>query len=238
MNIMRMRDPTDDHLVAHPLLPLPFKLAICGKSQLSGKTTLTANLLLRPEFYYKYWKPANIFLFSPSADTYKWKTIIDKLDIPDSNIFNAYDGDILSELYDELVERYKDTPEQSLIIFDDCGFDDSLRSRMIDKIASNSRHYLISSILICQKYTQLSTCYRENLTGCVLYEATEKQLNLIEHDFCFGSKKSFRQMFTECTKEARDFLFINMTKPRDQRFSHSFGASIDLDSPSKSGLKT
>jgi hypothetical protein len=217
------------------LFNLPFRCAIVGKSELSGKTTLLANLLL---LYYKGdWEPENIYIVSPSARSdNKWKLIIKALEIPESNIFTSFDEAELMTLYEVIQENYnekveeKEKPSHSLIVFDDVGYSGDLKSKesgVISLLACNGRHYLISTICIVQKYTQLSTTFRENLTGLILFSCSDKQLDLIIDDHMSGgTKKDFRKAFREATNPKHGIFIVNYSNDHEKRFIDNFKKHI------------
>lgn len=211
------------------IFDMPFRLLIVGKSELSGKGNLLTNLLLRDKFYKNYFKGENIYIISPTAMIdLKMKTIIKELDIPEMNIYNKYDEDELNIIYemikDEQDKRKEDGEDMQhyLFIFDDVGFDGSLKSRknksFINKLYMNGRHLLISSISIIQKYSDISTGVRENATGMILFECTNKQMELIYEDHGTTDKNTFIKMFRDATKEKHSFLVINYSNDKEERF--------------------
>jgi len=216
---------------------MPFKLGIIGKSELAGKTTLLANLLL---LYYKGdWESEDIYIVSPSAKSdNKWKLIIKALDVPDSNIFTSFKENELMALYDIIKENYesavedKEKPKHSLIIFDDVGYDNSLRNSdkgIISLLACNGRHFLISTICIVQKYTQLSTTFRENATGLILFSCSDKQLDLVMEDHMMGgTKKGFRNAFRLATNPKHGIFIINYSNDFDKRFIDNFKEHVQI----------
>ena len=106
--ILRMKDKFQSLKIKVPtIFDLPSRLLIVGKSELSGKSNLIANLILREKFYRKYFNPENIIIVcqSSSLDD-KWKTMITELDIPDMNIIKRFNETKLEALYDLVKEEY------------------------------------------------------------------------------------------------------------------------------------
>ena len=224
-----MIDKTDTYNVKKPhLFDLPMKLAIVGKSHLSGKTTLLASLLCFDNAYGKNFKGDNIYIVSPSLDQIKMKNLIEYKKIPAENLFPEYDEEVLTELYELLKEEYLEAvengkkPKQKLIIFDDVGFSGDLRGKkggIMDLLACNGRHFLISTIALVQKYTQLSTCFREQLTGLICFGCSFSQLEFITNEHNTGSnKKNFIKAFQEATKKKHSFFTINYCNDYDKRY--------------------
>ena len=224
--IHRMLDRTDTFTVEKDnIFNLPMRLLIIGQTGM-GKSSILGNLLLKKDFYRKDFKPENIFIFSGSlSGDQKLKTIVDELDIPSSNLYEEYDNDIGHMIYDELVKDFNETvdnggkPNHSLIIFDDLGFTNLQKGKknndILNKILCNGRKYLISTITLNQKLTQLSTTAREQCSGCILGKSTNKQLDLVADDFNYiqGSKNKqrFLDMVKINTKDKHDFIVFNFS---------------------------
>ena len=245
LKVLRMKDSNESfHRKKGLLLDLPFKLGIFGKSQLSGKTNFLGWFLLYDDnrLYLNEFEGENIYLISASAKTDdKLKTLILNKDIPSSNIFTKYDEDVIETLYEILEEnfhsacdKYKETkkdedrPVHNLMIFDDMSFGQNFKnSGILEKIFCNGRHTLTSSIITAQKYTQIPTCIREQLTGAVLFSSSEKQLELMTEDHNYlQNKKEFKKLFRENTAKKHDFLFINYSNDIKDRYMNSNFESI------------
>jgi len=224
--IHRMKDKTDKYTIQKDkIFNLPMRLLIIGQTGM-GKSSILGNLLLKKEFYRGDFKPENIFIFSGSlSGDQKLKTMVNELDIPESNLFEEYDNEIGHMIYDELVEDYNEAiddnrkPNHSLIIFDDLGFTNLQKGKknndILNKILCNGRKYLISTITLNQKLTQLSTTTREQCSGCILGKSSNKQLELISDDFNYlrgpKNKQRFLEMVKSNTKEKHDFIVFNFS---------------------------
>lgn len=230
--ILKMRDKTDKYTIEKKNIPsMPFRMVISAPSG-AGKTNMLGSFLLLDEYYYKDLDPDYIFIFSGSLTEQKLKIIIDKLDIPPSNLFNDYDELALETIYDMLVEDYneaienKKKPKQSLIILDDLGykalFKNTRKNNQVERLFMNGRKYLINTILVLQRITQCSPSIRSNLTTLILGKVPNKELELIEADLNFlDDKKKFLNMVRENTKEKRDFMIFDLSKKeiyRDKNF--------------------
>jgi len=233
-----MKDPFESYKIDKGDLPdVPFRILIVGKSLYAGKTNLLDNLLLRPmdkddvtgmSYYRNDFKGDDIYIFSPSAKIdHKLKKLIEYKEIPAGNIFHEYNEDALEGVYEKIKDSYEESkaldekPRHSLVILDDCSFDGSLKSKMngaITKLFCNGRHYLISTIITSQKYSDILTTCRENYTGMFLFECSEKQLELIYEDIGMGEKKDFKKKFREATKEPHSFMVCNAKCPPLYRY--------------------
>lgn len=223
-DILKLRDKTDKYTIEKEQIPdLPFRMIISAPSGM-GKTNFICNLLLRDVYYKKDFDPDYIFIFSGSLSEQKIQTLINQLDIPSSNLFSDYDELALEAIYDMLVNDFneaienKKKPKQSLIILDDLGykalFKNTRKNNQVDRLFCNGRKYLISTILILQRYTQVSTTCRSNLTTLVLGKVPNKELNLVEEDLNYlDDKNKFKKMVRDNTEDKRDFMIFNLSKP-------------------------
>ena len=241
LSILAMKDPHVDMRVSkQDTFDLPMRMVIIGKSQLSGKSTLISNLLLRPwgdddatgqQFYKNDFKGDDIYIVCPSFDIdAKWTMIAKGKQIPDTNIWREYDEGQLESWYNRISDQFESdvaegkTPRHTLLVLDDCSFDGSLKAKMngvLTRIACNGRHILISLICTSQKYSSVSTTIRENATGVICFEASNKQLDLIAEDHCNISRKMFDQMFRDATRERHTFMVVNYSNSPDKRFQDS-----------------
>jgi len=123
--------------------------------------------------------------------------------------------------YNDAINNNK-KPKHSLIILDDCSFGGDLRKKnngTLNKIFCNGRHINLSVICTAQKYTQLHNTQRENATGVVLWDCSDKQLDLIAEDHnILESKKEFKKMFRTVTHEPFSHMIVNYSNPRDRRY--------------------
>ena len=239
LNILPIIDKSDSYNIKKEVIcDIPFKMAICGKSQLSGKTTMALNLIIRNEYYGKDFEGENIYIVSPSLETPKLKKLIKYKKIPDENLYASYEEDEMEDLYSQLEEDFYDKvnnnekPNHSLILFDDIGYSGKLRdikNGVMDKIASAGRHLLISTMLLVQKYTQLSPCFRENMNGLIAYGCSYNQLEFIinEHNTS-KNKKKFIEAFLDATNKKHSFFFINYSNDFQKRYMENFNKYIDL----------
>ena len=238
--IHKMKDSSDKFTISKSdIFDLPMRLLIIGRTG-CGKSGCLGNLLLKPDFYRGDFLPENIFIFSGSLEgDVKLHTIITELDIPQSNLFDNYDEEVGHEIYDMLKDNFnerlknKEKPENSLIIFDDLGFANLQNSRkknsIMDKLFSNGRKYLISTITLNQRITQLNRTAREQASGIIIFNQSNKDLELAEKDFNYLPKpKLFKKMFRENTKEKHDFLVINMSNGKNHYQDKDF-KNIDIE---------
>jgi hypothetical protein len=241
-DMIAMHEPFTDYIVDKGDLPnLPFRWLIVGPSQFSGKTTVIANMLLRPydntdsagkDYYKDNFKGENLYIITPSADIdHKWKKLIEYKKIPPENVFSSYEEDDLKGIQERVEEKFKEAvaegekPEHSLVILDDCSFDGSLKKKVcgaISKLFCNSRHILLSSILTSQKYSDIPTTCRVNSTAMILFELTEPEIEQLRKDVGLTSLKEFTSMIETLTDQPHSFMVVNRKFKRADRFQDQY----------------
>jgi len=229
VKIHQMKDHSDSYTIKKKdIFNLPMRVISIGRSG-CGKSSLLGNLLLKPEFYRNDFKPENIFIFSGSLKgDNKLQTMIQTLDIPESNLFDKWDEEGANLIYDMLVDDFneaqsnKETPNQSIFILDDLSYTNQLKASkknsILDKIYCNGRKFLISCITTSQKFSSINTQCRENVSGAILFSCSNKQLDLIEQDYNYlSNKKSFQDLLRKNTQNRHDFLVIDFSKDKIYR---------------------
>jgi len=231
--IYKVKDKSESYYSKKDIIfDLPMRLLIIGKSQASGKSNLVLNLILRPEYYGDDFKGENIYIVSPSIHTdNKIKKMIEVKNIPEENLMDDYDEEVLEKLYGILEEEYQEAVEENqkpvnkLVIFDDMSFSGALKAHqfgVVNKLYMNGRHINVSTIITAQKYSDISTGVRENATGVILFACSNKQLELVEADHNYlKSKRQFMDMFRDATNEKHTFFIINYTNDKHERYQNS-----------------
>jgi hypothetical protein len=234
LQIYKVRDKAESFYTKKDLIfDLPMRLLIVGKSQLSGKSNLLVNLLLRDEYYNKDFNGDDIYIVSPSVDTDdKLKKLVNVKEIPEHNLMPDFDEDVIAELYKMLEEEYREAiengekPTNKLIVFDDISYKGDLKKKkngVIAKIFSNGRHINLSCIVTAQKYSDISSSARENANGAIFFDMSNKQLELVEADVNYtGPKKDFMKMFRGNIGAKHSFIVVNFTNEKDKRYLNEY----------------
>ncbi len=219
---------------------LPMRMLIVGKSQLSGKSTLIGNVVLRPyddsdssgrDFYKNDFEGKDMYIVSESLHLDdKLQAIIKAKEIPEMNCLHHYDEEQLTQIYDNIERNFNEAieegrkPVHSLWILDDIAFTGALKEKtngILAKVFSNSRHILLSAICSSQKYSSIHTVLRENASACIFFECSAKQAQLISEDHAVTSTKDFEKMLRRETQQKHNFLLINYNNPIEKRFMNS-----------------
>ena len=225
----RMLDPTDSFVTKKDrLFDLPMRILIIAKTGSGGKSTTLARMLLDKHFYRDDFEPDNIFIFSGSfKGDAKLNIIKRELDVPDQNMVDGFDEHHLEVIYDQLVDEYNEKisdgetdPKKlnSLIVFDDLAYTGCMKANskgdQLTRIFMNGRKYLISCVIISQKYSSVGTTLRENASGLILGQSSNKQLCLISDDHNYmENTKEFHKMFKKTTNKPFGKVIINFTHP-------------------------
>jgi len=237
--ILKVKDKNDSYYTKlDDIFDIPMRLLVVGKSQLSGKTNLILNLLLRNEFYRNKYDGENIFLVTNNKLDNKLKILRKEKDIPDENVM-AFDEEDLEDLYEQLEDEFLDDvenkkkPSNKLIIFDDVAYSGGLKNKtagIISKIVMNGRHANISSIFTTQKFSLVQTGVRSNVTGAILFNTSQKELELIADDYNYlESKKDFIKIFRKTTEKKNSFMVVNFTNDKPSMYMDSEFKPIVMD---------
>lgn len=198
----------------------------------SGKTTLIANLLLNPEFYYRYFHKIYIFCPTRKMDS-KWEFI----QVPEEQCFDEFDEHALQAIIDEQKANNEevdaDERKRILIIFDDMADEFSAKrsANPMTKLFFNGRHLYISVLLTSQSYTQIPLKCRKNTSHFIIFPVSNKKEieaiykeqagHLNEHDF--------KKIMDDATRTPYTFLMVdNQSKDPQLRYRKNFSDKIYL----------
>ena len=221
VKVLKVIDKSDNNVIDMGYLPnVRFFGLLVGKTGCS-KTTLLINLLLNPDFGYdKIFKGEHMYIFSGSLSSdEKIKKLIKAKDIPDENLYDKSDDEILNDLYDKLEKEYMDRIENDepteypLIILDDLSFTGGFHGKKFNSLvrfAQNSRKLGISVLVTTQYYSQILPAIRSNISFAILYQCSQRNLENIvdEHNF-FDNRRKFIKMFRDKVISKRDFIVVN-----------------------------
>jgi hypothetical protein len=105
------------------------------------------------------------------------KTYHRKFIFSDPDIIPIAINDQLNEILYMVLEKYKDSKEQTLIIIDDCAnlYDAKLKSTALTKLAFHGRHANLSTWVITQKYNAIVKDFRENVKILILFYDKDRE---------------------------------------------------------------
>ena len=229
--VLKAKDISDKFVTKKDILPdIPFRMLIVGRSG-SGKSSILSCLVALPTWYGSDFKGDNIYLWSGSKGDDKINKLIEYKEIPDGNVRHEWFDTEVSEVYDELVDDWKDKvedkerPNDVLFIVDDLFYSNKfansrMKDSMMSKVFQNGRKFNISIVILAQKYSSISSSLRENANAIITFGATNKQVDLMEGDWNYlPHSKDFYKVFRDATNGSKhDFLFINIDRPINERY--------------------
>lgn len=241
MKILRVKDKLDTYGTKKKLLPnISNRSTFIARSG-QGKSNLIVNLLLRKEkeFYNDDYNGDDIFLISPSVKCDdKLQILIESKEIPESNIFDYYDNDLLFTIYGLIKDEYmkhvgeKQKPPNYLIIIDDCLNDlkdGGSKKNALSTVFVNGRHYNCSVFVTSQYYTKLPSIVRSNSNAIYLFDNSHKELQKIADEVSTVSTKDFITKFRENMVNKHSFMLIDFTKPKKEMYKNEDFEVIKFD---------
>tara|TARA_B100000902_G_scaffold370311_1_gene395314 strand:- start:401 stop:1171 length:771 start_codon:yes stop_codon:yes gene_type:complete len=185
----------------------------CGKSG-SGKTNLLVNLLNKNkkngirQSYKRVFH--DIIIVSPSLSSFD-DSIFD--DISPEKKFVELNSDTL-EFIDEFTQANTEENKNTLIIFDDVG--SSLKNgeneRLLGLLTQKYRHIRTSFWFLTQKFRDLPTKLRANLSAIYLFRPVSlKELDTIHSELLSFDKKFLKSFIEFVYKRKYDFLYIDLS---------------------------
>jgi hypothetical protein len=236
--VLKAIDICDSHVIEKNLLPnIPFRFLLVGRSG-SGKSSVLSCMVALPDWYSADFDGDNIYIWSGSKGDDKMDKLIEYKEIPDGNVRNEWHDQEVSQVYDELLDDWREKvedkkrPNNVLFIVDDLFFSNKFassvkRDDMMKKVFMNGRKFNISIIILAQKYSSISSSLRENANAMITFGSTNKQCELMEADFNYlPSSKDFYKVFRKATEEKHDFLFINIDLPLNHRYMNKNFESV------------
>jgi hypothetical protein len=210
--------------MADPLPNYSFLMLIIGNSG-SGKTNALYNLMKKgknKQGVYSGYRGVfdNIIICSPSLssaedDIFK--------DLPDEKKFTDFDNYFL-DFIDDFTLMQSQNDRTTLVILDDIG--SSLRaSQRLDKhftsLLQNRRHRKLSCITIVQKYRDVGTGIRSNLTHVMLFRSVNKmESEAISNELINLPKDEIENFYDEVYDKKYNFLFIDMSLQVSPQFRY------------------
>ena len=195
-----------------------FCCGLIGKSG-SGKTSLLTGLIQT-----KNNKKTNtftfndcfdkIYVFMPSTSRASIKNNIFG-ELPEDQLYEGLNFDILSEVYEKLLQSSKEK-ERSLLILDDVQsyYKDPEVEKNLLHLINNRRHLKISIFIIAQNYTKIGRQIRMALTDLFVFNVSKEQYADISDELVNIDKKLFEEVLkmykTYVKTSPKSFLYFNV----------------------------
>tara|TARA_R110000822_G_scaffold19997_1_gene64659 strand:- start:790 stop:1578 length:789 start_codon:yes stop_codon:yes gene_type:complete len=242
MSSLQIKEETNDKLEIHntannldkqlaPDIPTPlpnysgFNFVICGPSG-SGKTTALYSMMTKRkkngvrQSYRKVFD--KIYIVSPTMANNSMKSDPFK-DIPKKQVYRSITLDHLEELEGEIQSNREDGIN-SVIILDDVG-SQLRKSAAIEKkltqMVQNRRHDFTSYFFLIQKFKDLQTGIRNNMSHFLFYKPkTMPEREAIANELFPFKKNKFDELFTYVfeNKDNYSFMFVDMSLKNTNKF--------------------
>lgn len=194
---------------------VPFRMIMIGNSG-SGKSNILLDLLYRFNGTFD-----QIFLVIPCSHEPLYLFLEEQFkDYPDQ--FHIYENGNIPNPNDEV---FKDNTLQNLIIFDDMITYTKLQPKINQWfIAGRKVGCSTSVIYLSQNYYSIPKTARNQCSHIIIKRISgEKDRAMILREFSSDlTTDQFNKMYAECTKDFGDFLLVNISKNRNEKYQKGF----------------
>ena len=209
----KVDDPLSKHLDDDPLLTNMNKSFCCGLigKAGSGKTSLMVSFIQTPKKFKKVFN--KIYVFMPNSSRNSMKNNAFNV-LPEDQLFEGVSYEILSEVYERLLESTENN-HKSLLVFDDV--QSYLKTKEVEvnllHIIANRRHLRCSFFIVAQNYNKIPKNIRQSFTDLFLFNVgKEEYINIFEENVNL-SKDDFSKVLTEYRSikktESNSFIYIH-----------------------------
>ncbi len=209
----KVDEPLSKHLDDDPLLTNMNKSFCCGLigKAGSGKTSLMVSFIQTPKKFKKVFN--KIYVFMPNSSRNSMKNNAFNV-LPDDQLFEGVSYEILSEVYERLLESTENN-HKSLLVFDDV--QSYLKTKEVEvnllHIIANRRHLRCSFFIVAQNYNKIPKNIRQSFTDLFLFNVgKEEYINIFEENVNL-SKDDFSKVLTEYRSikktESNSFIYIH-----------------------------
>jgi hypothetical protein len=170
----------------------------------SGKSALLIKLLRDRNAYRGIYD--DIIIVSP---TFKLQAIWNTISTEGVTIHESFSTEVLDKIYSD---KQSNPKKNTLLILDDNGEDlKRIDQKNLNKLISNSRHVLLSVVILLQKVSQAPTIVRSNADSFVCFAATStRETDIIHAEIGILEKKDFQQIFRDATGDRYSFFVCSM----------------------------
>ena len=209
----KVDEPLSKHLDDDPLLTNMNKSFCCGLigKAGSGKTSLMVSFIQTSKKFKKVFN--KIYVFMPNSSRNSMKNNAFNV-LPDDQLFEGVSYEILSEVYERLLESTENN-HKSLLVFDDV--QNYLKTKEVEvnllHIIANRRHLRCSFFIVAQNYNKIPKNIRQSFTDLFLFNVgKEEYINIFEENVNL-SKDDFSKVLTEYRSikktESNSFIYIH-----------------------------
>lgn len=185
-----------------------FALMVCGKPGSGKSSTVFAQLLNRHGLFYK--KFERVYIFSPSLNTMERE-----IKLSPDKIFETYDIEALTNIYQEQKFNNPDQ-EEALIIIDDMLTEVMAdKSAVLQKIIFNRRHAYISLIFLTQVFNKVPLKFRKTFSDFILFNTSNrKEVASFFEELTQYNPSEYKVIAKTLWRDQHDFIMINVYKDK------------------------
>jgi hypothetical protein len=215
----------DKKLLEYPMVASCFSqnnyTCIIGRMG-SGKTSLLLKILLN--IYNKCFE--NIYVIMPSISRKSIHNNIIEKEIPGDCIYDDLTAEILSEIYEKVLDNNKNN-EHSLIIIDD--FQQKLKIKEIalslETFIIKIRHLHSSIFLLCQNFYKIPKNSRQLISNLLFYDLGKSQNIQVFEEMMPITKNEFQSLMKVSFINPHDFLSLDL---KHNRIFRNFDEEITI----------
>lgn len=197
----------------------------------SGKTNLLLNLVNENRFLAREFHYNHRILFSKSLGA---DPSADKLNCKYK--FDDFKPEIIESIMRQQTQIKEDNGKSAmpsvLVILDDFATEKALTEHgILEKLAVRGRHFNITTIITTQKFSAVARTIRLNTDIAYIYEPKSgSEVDFIIETYASKqNRKAFFNMFEYATSNQYDFLHVNFTKPKKERYMRNFDELLNVN---------
>ena len=232
LKIVNTANNLDKEIAPNLPEPLPrysgFNFVVSGPSG-SGKTTLLTSLMTArkknglPQSYRRCFD--KILICSPTLGQGKSQKNDPFADVPGNQKWKAFDNQAMDEMY-EMLEANRDEEDHSVLILDDIGAQLRKSAGAEKKLVSllqNRRHVFCSVFILVQKFRDLPTGIRNNMSHFVSFRPKNQlETEAICSEMFPFCKKNYQQImdYVFDNDDKFSFLLVDMSLKQTNKFRY------------------
>ena len=182
------------------------RIMICSKTK-SGKSYLARFLIDKYKNHFD-----KIILICP---TEKMNRFYEGL-VKEQDIYETVDEEWIKQLFNRISNIKKEDIKQVLIICDDTGNEDFVKTKAFKNLYSKGRHYGLNILFLSQYLYMLPAQCRSNIDYLIVGQMNVASRKILEEEFNFSNLKpqEFIKLYNNSTKD-HNFLIINCNSVKD-----------------------
>ena len=205
----------DERLLKYPMVADVWSTnsfnIICGTMG-SGKTSFITTVV-RNVFRKCY---ESIYVIIPSSSRQSIQNDIYGKNLPEDQLFDDLNVDVLNNIYEKLNENTKEG-YNSLLLIDD--FQGCLKQpdimKALEKICIKVRHLRTTVFFLVQNYMKIPKSLRQLAQNVILFNIGKQQLEQVFEEIIQIKKEKYEEIIDVCFKEKHSWILVNLHKSKN-----------------------